>query len=124
MNKRDRDELLLILKDQVEFFKNQVVNLKEEKELLQKQNFNLQDALVAIRSPEAYRDLQRDNVPINPLIAEEMKKQQVYATYLPKYLKTLEGPTFENVDDMIKTLGGVISEEGIKSESIHGNTES
>ncbi len=124
MNKKDRDELLLLLRDQVEFYKDQVKSLREEKDLLQQQIFNLQNGLMAVRSPEAYRDMQRDNVEIDPLAAAELEKQKVYARLLPKHLKAIESPIFDNVDDMIKALGGVLSEGGIKSESLHENAES
>ena len=124
MNKKDRDELLLILKDQVEFYKNQVQVLREEKEVLQKQIFNLQDGLMAIRAPMAYMDQQRDKVPLDPINTEELEKQRIYAHLLPRHLKAIESPIFDNVDDMINALGGVLSEAGIKSESLHENAES
>jgi len=124
MNKKDRDELLVLLKDQVEFYKNQVLSLREEKETLQKQVFMLQEGLMAQRAPEAYRELQRDKVTIDPREMEAWEKQRVYAEMVPKALKTIESPLFDNVDDMIKSLGVVISEKGLASESIHGNPES
>ena len=90
-----------------------------------KQNFDLQNALMSIRSPEAYRDIQRDMVPIDPKNEEILEKQRVYANMLPKALKAIESPIFESVDDMIAALGGVITrDEGIKSESLHQNSES
>lgn len=124
MTKKDRDELLILLRDQVDFYKNQVQALREEKDLLQKQIFTLQDGLMAIRAPEAYRDHQRDIIPVDPTDAVELAKQREYARLLPKHLKAIESPIFDNVDDMIKALGGVLSEAGIKSESLHENAES
>ena len=124
MNKKDRDELLVLLKDQVEFYKNQVLALREEKDTLQKQVFMLQEGLMAQRAPEAYRELQRDKVPVDPREIEAWEKQRAYAEVIPRALKTIEGPLFDNVDDMVKALGVVISEPGLKSESIHGNPES
>jgi len=118
MIKKDRDELVLILKDRI-------AELSREKESLMKQNFDLQNALMSIRSPEAYRDMQRDMIPIDPRDEELLEKQRVYANMLPKALKAIEGPIFDGIDDMIKSLGVVISrDEGIKSESLHQNSES
>lgn len=117
MIKKDRDELVLILKDRI-------AELSREKETLMKQNFDLQNALMATRAPEAYRDMQRDLIPPDPKVLEEMEKQRTYASMLPKVLKTIESPLFDNVDDMVRALGGVISEKGIATQSLHENAES
>jgi len=124
MRAKQVEELLQIYKDQVEFFKNQVEVLREEKAELQKQISNLQEGLMCIRAPEAYKELKQDGLPFESMTQEEKTHMRIYQEFLPNHLKRIEGPMFESPDEMITSLGSVISEGGLKSESLHNNNES
>jgi len=124
MIKKDRDELLVVLKDQVTFYKDQVIVLREEKTELQKQLFSLQEALVNIRAPEAYRDLIRDRVPMEPQNELEREKQRIYSQILPEHLSNIERPIFNSPEDMIRALTPVLGTPAVGAESLHENTES
>lgn len=120
-----KDEAVSIYKEQIEFLKTQIEELREEKIELRKQVLALQDALMNIRAPAAYEDLRRDRIPIDEENMESAKaNKRFYEEILPGHIKNIEEPMFKDPEDMIRTLSSVMSEQGLKSESLHNNSES
>jgi regulator of replication initiation timing len=126
MTKKEMDEFIQLYKDQLEFYREQLETLRTENEQLRQQNFSLQDGLLNVRAPEAYRDLQADRAPADGLTIEEKEKRRVYNEEVAAHLQNLERPTFESPDDFSYFMGRVLNEKGpeVGSESLHGNDES
>lgn len=124
MTKKEQEELLQMYKDQIEFFKNELYAAREKIAEYQKQNFDLQSALMSVRAPEAYNDMKRDSIqiPESQLSEEERIERQIMTEMLPKHLQMIEKPLFESAEDMQRALSPLI--EPKKSKPIHNNEES
>ena len=123
MTKKDFDEILLIYKDQITDLKERIISLREEKETLQAQVFRLQDGLMSVRAPEAYRDQQADltELPVD----EEATRRVIETQNLQRrYLAGMEETLFKDGDELVDMLGSVLLKTANESESIHGNQES
>jgi hypothetical protein len=102
-----------------EFYKEQVIKLELQVD-------RLQEALVAATAPRAYEQLQRDKIeatPADPETIRQNKERETENRLFRAHLETVEGPTFQDADDLIASLGRMI---GVKSgaESTHANDES
>jgi hypothetical protein len=102
-----------------EFYKEQIVKLESQVE-------KLQEALVAATAPRAYEQLQRDKmeaIPADPETIRQNKERETENRLFRAHLETVEGPTFQDADDLIASLGRMI---GVKAgaESTHANDES
>lgn len=89
-----------------EFLYKQIETLQEEKKDLFKRIDKLQEALIASKSPDAYREMKYDERAMNiSEPSEEAKKEhQLRRETVNNYLNSLENPTFKNADDMINIL--------------------
>lgn len=127
MTKKDFEEILLIYKDQIESFRSQIRELREEKVALIDQNNRLQEAIINIKAPEAYGDLiyDRHSSKFPNLGQEEMEKSKAAKRVLETHLKVVEQPLFVDANDMIEKLAPALTANGIvATESIHNNSES
>lgn len=122
MTKKEISDMLQIYKDQIDFYRNRLSESQKEKEELRKQNFDLQNALMSIRAPEAYRDMKRDNSPYEELSHEEKVRQKALSEMLPKHLNNIEKRLFETPEDMMAALSSAI--EPPRPQSLHDNSES
>ena len=124
MTKKEFDEILGIYKDQLNLFKEQVLQRREEKDILQDQNFRLQDGLLSIRAPDAYREALIDRQPPIEIDEEQREHQTQVRDIRDEYMRELEKPLFSNADDMLMHLSGALSEGAMETKSLHGNEES
>lgn len=126
MTKKDYEEILQIYKDQIDSLKIQVQELREEKANLQDQNFRLQEAIVNVRAPEAYRDMVADRQPVKGLSPEEVEKNKQIRDVYNQHFQNIEDSLFKNPDDMFRLLSPALnSGPGPQArESLHSNDES
>jgi regulator of replication initiation timing len=124
MNKRDYDEMLTVYKDQIGMLKETIGTLREENHRLSQQVFKLQDGLMAVRAPEAYRDYRNDMIPEVVMPEEEKAKLQQNADLMKRYLNNIEQPLFRSASDMEEILAPTLFGNVNKTESIHDNSES
>lgn len=123
--KKDLEEFVLLYREQISFFKEQIEELKKEKEEITRQLFNLQNGILNIRAPEAYRDMQADlSVDNPPFSEEELEEIKIRNDVLASYLGNIESPTFSNADEMEEALTSVLASDGGITKSLHNNDES
>ena len=126
MGKKDIERELVFAQARVESLEEQLRNVQADKAGLTEQILKLQDSLISIQAPEAYRDQQlaREDDGRPPVSEEIMERNRITQEVTTKYLRDLEGPMFqsgEELDDLSKT--GIIRDIQ-PPESLHGNDES
>lgn len=126
MNKKaEKEELIQLYKDQVVFYKEQIDQLREQNSELRRQLSNLQNGLLAIRAPEAYRDMVADQQPQPTFDVEQQEKFRRNVDIQNSYLRNLEAPLFKTADDMLEMLGKTMAGNGVvATKPIHPNSES
>ena len=128
MTKAEYVEIIGIYKATIETLKETVESLKEDKKDLQKQVFKLQDGLMSVRAPEAYRDYRFDAAELDePADPEAVNRRKIFAETERNHLVNMESNLFEDAGEMIEMIGsleGVVAGKLEESESIHGNEES
>jgi uncharacterized coiled-coil protein SlyX len=127
-NKTELLEKILELEKQNAVKDQLLENKVEEVAHLRKQVDKLQDSLLAVQHPDAYRELKNDEIllqePPEPT-EEEMEyrnRKGEEAKILKEYLDSSEGPLFKDADEMMDSLVRIVGvpEPG----SIHDNDES
>jgi len=111
---------------QVESLEGQLRTAQADKAELQAQVTKLQDALVSVRAPEAYRDqqIEKEEVDRVPMSEEAIKRNRLTQETTTEYMNNLEGPLFKDayaLDDLL-TTALVRANKG--PVSLHGNDES
>lgn len=107
--------------------KNELLSQKgEEIEHLRKQVDRLQNAVLAVHHPEAYRSVRDDEfaaeAAIEPIGEEKRKETKEENDIIKNHIENMEGPLFKDVEDMMDLLGKRV---GIPVESsVHDNDES
>jgi hypothetical protein len=97
-----------------------------DKAELQAQVTKLQDALVSVRAPEAYRDqqIEREDEFKEPISEETLNRNKIIQETTTEYINGLEGPLFKSFDDMDDLLTSALIRDTQGPASIHGNDES
>jgi ribosome recycling factor len=93
---------------------------------LQAQVTKLQDALVSVRAPEAYRDqqIEKDEENREPISDETLERNKLIQETTTEYINGIEGPLFKSFDDMDDLLTHALLTEVQGPASLHGNDES
>ncbi len=124
--KAELERELIFCKARVEALEEQLRGALAEKQGLFLQVEKLQDSLISIRAPDAYRDQQLEKEePRAPMSPEMQERNRITKDFTERYMNDLEGPTFRNgydLDELITT--GIIRDTDMVPESIHGNDES
>lgn len=124
--KADLERELAFCKGRIQTLEEQLVATQSEKAGLFEQINKLQDSLISVRAPDAYRDQQLEREgPIPGPSAETIERNKITQEFTTKYLNNIEGPLFrspEDIDDLITT--GIIRDHSTIPESLHGNEES
>lgn len=129
----DKKEALIAehaaLKREVEILREQVVELKEEKQALYRRLTAAHEALVAKESPEAYRDqkVAEELANMPEPSTEELERanlQRRRAEIAQAYINEIEGDFFKDADDMIQQLTRAVGVPLGETASLHGNGES
>lgn len=120
---KEIETILKPYQDQINFLKERIDDLKEE-------NGRLLEALVAAKSPEAYREMLHDKASLenyNNTTEEDRKKARIQNQTVQSYLEGLEQPLFRTFDDVksyIANQYGGVDERELEPSSIHDNSES
>lgn len=93
---------------------------------LQSQVTKLQDALVAAKAPEAYRDqqIEREDQTQVPVSEERIEKNRIIQNTTEAYMNSLEKPLFQSADDLDALLARSLMRDQKGPASLHGNDES
>ena len=124
--KADLERELAFCRGRIQALEEQLVTTQSEKAGLFEQINKLQDSLISVRAPDAYRDQQLEREgPLPGPSAEMIERNKITAKFTTDYLNNIEGPLFrspEDIDDLITT--GIIRDHSTVPESLHGNDES
>ncbi len=127
MGKKDTERELIFAQARIESLEEQLRDARADKAGLSEQITKLQDSLISVQAPEAYRDqqLEREDDGRPPVSAELLERNRITAEVTTKYLRSIEGSMFprgaEDIDDLLRT--GIIRDIQ-PPESLHGNDES
>lgn len=112
------------LKRELSFRQSQIDDLIKQREELQKQIVVLHKSLIAKESPRAYSDMMADEAARaeSPLVAQQRERMIREQKITDRHLSDLEGPLFDDVDDMQSSLLQMIGPPEV--ESLHGDDES
>ena len=126
MGKKDTERELIFAQARIESLEEQLRNIQTDKAGLTEQITKLQDSLISVRAPEAYRDqqLEREDDGRPPVSSETLERNRITQEVTTKYLRGLEEPMFRDgndLDDLLKT--GIIHDIEPPA-SLHGNDES
>lgn len=127
MTKSELSEILAANQTVIDFLKAELLESRNREGKLNEQVVRLQDGLMAIRAPEAYRDMRMDarETPISAEQLESMKKHQEIQKTRERYVRAMEGDvikTKEDLDDLMNTV--LLNGNNVGSKSLHGNSES
>lgn len=127
MTKSELGEMLAAYKEQIAFLKAELEEARKREEKLNGQVNRLQDGLMNIRSPEAYRDMKVDfNAPTTTAEqAEARAREAKQLTIREQYVRAMEGDIFkskEDIEDLMNTV--LLAGNKVGSKSLHGNSES
>ena len=122
--KQELQEIVSVYKDQINFLKEQVADLRVEEETLQKQLFILQDGILNIRSPLAYADMRADEHGIPDVPEKEQLAAKERNKVIAEHLRNLEEPTFSSVEEMTDVLAREVFKEFDVTTPLHHNEES
>ena len=126
MRKGDIERELIHAEAKVETLQALLDSAQADRVELKSQVTKLQDALVAARAPEAYRDQQiareeENRVPMDPALIERNKLIQETTE---GYMAGLEKPLFRSADDLDDLLARSLMRTAEGPASLHGNDES
>lgn len=125
-SKRDIERELIYAEVRGDSLQTLLDAAQADREELRSQVTKLQDALVAARAPEAYRDQQIAKEEENriPLSAEQIERNQTIQKTTDAFLSSMEKPLFTSPDDMDDLLARSLMRNVDGPASLHGNNES
>jgi len=123
---KETERELIFCQAKIERLEEQLKEAALDKIVLRQQISNLQEALISIRAPEAYRDqaMERIDSKRTPMSQEELERRRIESNVTTQYLNGLERPLFtsgEDLEDML-SVGLIRTQKGV--DSLHGNEES
>lgn len=127
MTKAEIGGMLEAYKEQIGFLKAELGEARAREEKLNEQVVRLQNGIMAVRAPEAYRDMKADarEVSISAEQAAAMIKGQQTQKIRERYIRQMEGDIItsgQDLNDMMNSL--LASGNKVGSKSPHGNLES
>ena len=126
MGKRDTERELIFAQARIEALEEQLKNAQTDRVGLNDQITKLQDSLISIRAPEAYRDqqLEREDDGRPPVSAEILERNRITADVTTQYMRALEQPMFRDGNDLDDLLKAGIINDIQPPASLHDNDES
>ena len=125
--KSQLEDIIEVYQSQIKTLEGIVADLRSDKETINLQLERLQDALVNIRAPEAYRDHRMDRMGEDPdaMSPEEKARQKKTLEIEQGWVRGVEEPLFSSGEDLENLLGPVIlTSINQDAASLHGNDES
>lgn len=113
----------------VGLYKEQINMLKEHIDRLEKQNKSLMEALIAAKSPDAYREMKAEEAALSNFkeeSPEKLRRREIEYDVKKQWLENLESPTFNSFHEFEAFLRrkNPPTDEDVASEPLHPNTES
>jgi peptidoglycan hydrolase CwlO-like protein len=126
MRKGDIERELIYAEAKIESLQALLDSAQSDRAELKSQVTKLQDALVAARAPEAYRDQQlaREDEKRIPMSPEEIERNHIIQETTAEYMSALEKPLFRDANDLDDLLARSLMRNMEPPASIHGNDES
>lgn len=117
------------MKTEIKMLRERLEELKEESRQLRESLRYAWDALAAKESPEAYRDRKyaedlAASQGMGAAVSEEWQETARKIPTLSKLAQEQEQPLFRDADDMVEQLSKVMGLPIVRTESLHGNSES
>ena len=111
---------------QIELLKGQLAACEADRAELRAQVTKLQDALIAVRAPEAYRDQQfaREDANKTPLSDDFQERNRINKQVTEEYLRMCEGSLLRSPEDLDDLLAKSLMRTVKQPASLHGNDES
>jgi 3-phenylpropionate/cinnamic acid dioxygenase small subunit len=127
MTKQDLGEMLGAYKDQIAFLKEELSESRKREEVLNAQVQRLQDGLMNVRAPEAYRDMRMDSreTTVSEASLEAAKTRDTHQKIQQRYINAMEGDIItsqQDLDDMMNSV--LLKANKVGAVSLHGNSES
>lgn len=124
--KKDIERELYHAEAKIELLTGQLASAQEDRAELRSQVTKLQDALVAARAPEAYRDQQlaREEADRIPMSQEEIERNEIIQKTTTEFISGLEKPLFRDANDLDDLLARGLIRTAKTPTSLHGNEES
>ena len=124
--KADLERELAFCKGRIEALEEQIKATQADKAGLHDQISKLQDSLISVRAPDAYRDQQLEREgPVTGPSSDTIERNRIHQEVTTKYLNGMEGALFRDandIDELITT--GIVRDHSTVSPSLHGNEES
>lgn len=127
MTKSELAEILATKNEQIDLLKVELSESRSREQKLNEQIVRLQDGLMSIRAPEAYRDMRSDarETSISAEQLEAMRRNQEIQKTRERYVRAMEGDVIKTKEDLDELMNAVLI-KGNKtgSKSLHQNSES
>ncbi len=125
-SKRDIERELYRAEAKVESLQEMLESAQTDRVELQSQVTKLQDALVAAKAPEAYRDQQIEKAEANrtPISDEQRERSRIIQKTTDAYVQGIEKPMFRDAQDMDDLLSRSLMRNIEAPGSLHNNEES
>ena len=124
--KAELERELIFCKARLEAVEEQLKGANVRADTLLQQVEKLQDSLISVRAPDAYRDQQLEKEePRAPMSPEMQERNRVTKKFTEDYMNALEQPMFRDgndLDDLITS--GIVRFTDTTPSSLHGNDES
>ncbi len=126
MRKGDIERELIHAEARIDTLQTLLDSAQADRGELKSQVTKLQDALVAARAPEAYRDqqIEREEANRTPLSTEELERNRLASKTTTEFMSSLEKPLFRSADDLDELLARSLMRAQEGPVSLHGNEES
>ena len=108
--KADLEEKIELLREQNLMYQKLIENHEKEKQFLQESVSQLQQALIAKESPEAWAESRaiQEKAELQDLTPEQLEElhrtRQMQVDMMNEHLALVEGDTWKDADDMISTF--------------------
>ncbi len=127
ISKREAERQLEYSQIKIESLEERLIASNDDKEKLLLQIVNLQEALISIKAPEAYRDqkIAEEDEKRTPISEEKLERNRITQEVTTEYMNSLEGPLFrtpDDLDDLLRT--SIIADLDVAGKSLHGDNES
>ncbi len=126
-SKRELERQIDYGQAKIESLEERLITSNDDKEKLLLQIVSLQDALISIKAPEAYRDqrIAEEDEKRTPISQELLDKNRITQEVTTRYMNDLESPLFRSADDLDDLLRtGIIADLDTAGKSLHGDNES
>ncbi len=126
MGRKDTERELIYAEAKVDSLQLLLDSAQADRAELKSQITKLQDALVAVSAPEAYRDQQiaREDEDRIPISEEQIERNKLIQKTTTEFMSGIEKPLFKSADDLDDLLARSLMRTQEGPTSLHRNDES